>query len=210
VTADFENKVFEMARYFLLLPIAAYMMVGSPALADVTVQITGTLAQNACTPNLQRSMNHYSGGGSFNGSTVVTLPTVNVSALNQAGKVYGNTILQFVATGCTGNVNSMWVHFTAPNVDSNGRIVPTNGTNRVRFEFFNNSFGGSRIAVGGVAGSQPGTHQGTAVLFSGSHPANSVRVATKNYGVRYYAQWALDNGVAGNVSTPVTANFKYY
>jgi len=184
----------------MVYPFAAW---AQPWKAEVTVNVTGTLLQPACTPNIQRQLVP----GANNTSNTVTLPDVYTDNLNAAGKVYGNVTLQFRASGCTGNVNHMWVHFTtSKNVDSAGRIRPDNGK-QLYFEIRNNNINGSLIKVGGSAGNSPNSSQGTATPFSGSHPENSNRIADKYYGIRYYAGGVV---VAGNYSAPVTANFKYY
>jgi len=174
---------------------------------SINFTLGGKIEAAACTPNIAREMSHASGGGSATANSV-TLPDVVATSLDTAGKVFGNTRIEFKASGCTGNVNHMWVHFTSTNVDSNGRIIPTTGSTEVRFQIFDNSFGGTRIHVGGTGGTQPGANQGTASAFSGSHPANANRVATKYYGFNYYAEAPVTT--IGNVSAQVTANFKYY
>jgi len=58
-----------------------------------------------------------------------------------------------------------------PNVDANGRITPTTGTQNVRFELLNGP-GGAQIVAGGTVArvAAPGTGQGAAAPFSGSNP----------------------------------------
>jgi len=168
---------------------------------DFTVKVG--VSQSACTPNISGQLMP----GSNNTSNLVTLPNVNTMALDAAGKAAGAVTIQFRASGCTGNVNNMWVHFTSANADGNGRIAPSGGGG-LRFEIRDNTTSGSLIRVGGSAGSSPNANQGTAAPFSGSHPANASRVANKNYGVRYYAQAPVLN--PGTYQASVTANFKYY
>jgi len=124
------------------------------------------------------------------------------------GTSAGEAQLHFRATGCTGNVNYMWVHFTSPNVDANGRMIPTSGSNKVRFEIRNNTASGSLVRAGGSAGNMPTSQQGTFAPFSGSHPTNASRVADKYYVIRYYAHQPVSD--AGTVSTTATAHFKYF
>jgi len=174
-----------------------------PWLDEIYINVTGELKEPACTPSLQQELMP----GSDNTSSVVSLHAVNLWQLDEAGKTAGGVTIQFRASGCTGHVNNMWVHFTSANVDSAGRIIP-NGSSQLRFEFRDNDPSGAFIRVNGNAETTPGAEQGTTSAFSGSHPANSNRVATKSYGVRYYAQNPVTQ--AGNYSASVTANFKYY
>jgi len=197
--------------------IAVWMMsawAAYPAMAQhtLTLNVSGNVLDDpysppsppsACTPNIQQELRP----GSYNTANAVTLPNVDVSDLGYAGATWGNVTLQFRASGCTGYVDYMWVHFTSSNVDGNGRIIPNNSS-QLRFEIRNNDVNGSLVRVGGSAGSSPNANQGTAVSFSGSHPANSSRTANKYYGIRYYAQMAVTS--TGNYSATVTANFKYY
>jgi len=168
---------------------------------SITFTVNAKVIQSACTPNIQRQMV---------GGNNVTLPQPETDDLNAEGKVYGNVTLHFRASGCTGNVNNMWVYFTSANVDGNGRIIPNNSSS-LRFEIRNNNVNGNLVRVGSngsSTGSSPTSTQGTAVSFSGSGPlTNPNRVADKYYGIRYYAQAAVP---AGDYSATVTANFKYY
>jgi len=176
----------------VMCPFAAW------AQHEVFVNINGELKQPACTPNLQ---------GQMVSGNAVSLPDVYTDDLNAQNKVYGNVTLHFRASGCTGNVNNMWVHFTSANVDGNGRIIPNNSSS-LRFEILNDNVNGTLIRVGGSAANSPNSNQGTAVLFSGADPlTNPDRVADKYYGIRYYAQAAVP---ARDYSASVTANFKYY
>jgi len=181
-----------------------------PALAQhtLTLNVSGYVDDYtpppppACTPNIPSG----SHTRQLVGGNTVNLQAVDITALNVAGKTAGDMTIQFRATGCTGStINNMWVHFTSANVDGNGRIIPS-GNNKVRFEIRNNNTSGTLIKVGGSAGSQPNSDQGTAAAFSGAY-TNS-RSADKFYGLRYYAHEAVDT--PGSVSASVTANFKYY
>jgi len=168
---------------------------------SISFTVSGKVKQSACTPNIQRQMM---------GGNNVSLPQVETDFLKAAGSVYGNVDLHFRASGCTGNVNNMWVYFTSANVDGNGRIIPNNSSS-LRFEIRNNNVSGNLVRVGSngsSTGSSPTSTQGTAVSFSGSNPlTNPNRVADKYYVIRYYAQAAVP---AGDYSATVTANFKYY
>jgi len=190
---------------FMLLMICALVMsalVSPQALAQLSFTVGGAVVQSACTPNIPSG----SHSRQLIGGNTVTMPTVDLSDLNVAGKTAGGMTIQFRATGCTGSsINNMWVHFTSANVDGNGRIIPT-GNSKVRFEIRNDNNSGTLVKVGGSAGDQPNSDQGTAASFSGSH--TSSRSANKYYGVRYFAHEAVET--PGGVSASVTANFKYY
>jgi len=200
-------------RCFFFIPaLMMSALAAHPVMAQhtLTLNVSGNVMDDpppqpppACTPNIQRELRP----GSYNTASAVTLPNVDTSNLSFAGATWGNVTLQFRASGCTGYVDNMWVHFTSANVDSNGRIIPNNSS-QLRFEIRNNDVNGSLIRVGGSAGSTPNANQGTMASFSGSHPANSSRTANKYYGIRYYAQTAVTS--TGTYSATVTANFKYY
>jgi len=186
----------------VLLP-ALLCALASPSLwaQSITVNVSGSVVQPACTPNIQQGLVP---GGAVSGNTV-TLPPVFTTALSSPGQTAGHTQITFRAYGCTGNVNNMWVHFTSNSVVS-GRIVSSNP--QVHFLVRNNNSSGAQVWVGGYAGNAPNANQGTAVPFSGSYPTNSYREANKSYNISYYAQSQVTN--AGTFSASVTATFKYY
>jgi len=146
-------------------------------------------------------------GGSITGNTL-TLPDAFINDLDAAGKFSGETAFSFELTGCTTatGINNMWVHFSGPNVDGNGRLSPTSGTSNVRFELLNGP-GGAVIVAGGTASGAPGTGQGTSATFTGTNPS---RAASKTYAVRYYANQALALTDVGAVSSAVTYNVQYH
>jgi len=188
------------SRYFRSLLALACALTSIPAPAQtINVSVSGSLQQSACTPNLV---------GSLAGGNIITLGNVKTTDLDVAGKSAGEVELHFRAIGCTGNVNYLWVHFTSPNVDANGRMIPTSGTSKVRFEIRDHTASGSLVRAGGSAGNAPTPNQGTVAPFSGSHPADSSREANKYYVVRYYAHEPVSD--AGTVFTTATAHFKYY
>jgi len=187
-------------RYFHFLWALACALGSSPVLAQtVNVSVSGSLQQSACTPNLV---------GSLVGGNTVTLAPVTTTDLAVQGTSAGEAQLHFRATGCSGNVNYLWVHFTSPNVDANGRMIPVSGSNKVRFEIRDHTASGSLVRAGGSAGNAPTPQQGTVAPFSGSHPADSSREANKYYVVRYYAHEPVTD--AGTVFTTATAHFKYF
>jgi len=204
-------------RWFVsMLALMTSLWAACPLMAQhtLTLNVSGEVMSDpppppppACTPNIPSGSHtrQLVPGGSVIGN-VVTLPKVTLDKLNAALKTAGDITITFRATGCTGSsINNMWVHFTSANVDSNGRIIPS-GNNQVRFEIRNNNTSGTLVRVGGSAGNQPNSNQGTAAPFSGSY-TNS-RSADKSYGVRYYAHEAVTGPAV--VSASVTANFKYY
>jgi len=181
------------------------LVAGAPALAQqtITVNVTGKLKESACLPDIVPKLENQGGVTNHN---LLELEKIKAHQLDGYGKTAGDTQILLRASGCTGDVNFMWVHFTSPNVDDDGRIIPS-GSNALRFEIRNNDTSGSFIRVGGSATDYPGAQQGSVTAFSGSHPTNSNRVANKHYGVRYYAIAPVP---AGTYVAAVTAHFKYY
>jgi len=158
-------------------------------------------AEPPCTPDIRH--HEY-----IDKSGAIKLDTINISDLSVAGSVAGDTWVTFGAFGCTGfDVNHMWVYFTSPFVDSDGRVIP-HGHSQVRFEIVDDD-SGNRIKVGqGGGGVSPDVPtQGTAATFSGSVLSNQ-RTAEKTYVIRYYAQQPVT--VGGYPSAAMTANFRYY
>jgi len=194
--------------FLLLSALSGGLLSASLCAQSITVNITGQLNQPACTPSLSTQLLP---GTGISGNTV-SLPEVLNNVFTSSNRNAGYRQVVFRASGCTGSsVNNMWVHFTGSSVDSNGRIVPGGGSNvdQMRFEIRNNSASGALVRVGGTAGSTPNANQGTAASFSGSHPANSNRIADKTYYIGYYAE-TLPVTYAGQLSATITANFKYY
>jgi len=186
----------------LLWPLLMAALTGAEVLAQDVFTVEGKVKQSACTPNLQQQLVP----GTDNTANTVSLPKVSNHLLKTQGQRAGYTDITFRASGCSGNHNNMWVHFTSSNsVDGNGRIIPS-GTDKVRFEFRNNNASGSLVRVGGSAGNAPDSNQGTTVPFSGSQ-TDSNRVANKTYNIHYYAHEGVN--YSGSVSASVTANFKY-
>jgi|GEM_PF-2583092 len=175
---------------------------------ELTVDVEGNLEYPTCTPNLQRKLVPVSGVVTSNS---VKLPDIYTNDLMSTGTKTGVTVT-FQASGCTGNQNHMWVHFTSASVDA-GRIVPkigntSTGSSTLRFEIRDNNTSGALITVGGSASAQPNSNQGTATPFSGSYPADHNRTANKSYGISYYVK---SSGTPANTyKAQVTANFKYY
>jgi len=174
----------------------ATVCASSPALAQtVNFTITGTIEDVACTPTL--------GGTGVSGNTV-TLPTVNLTALDAAGKTAGDRPITFTLANCGMSTasNNMWVYFNSGNVAA-GRMVSSNS--QVHFEIRNDTAGGTLVQAGGTAGNQPTANQGTAAPFTGTFPN---RGASKTYVLRYYASQPVTQ--AGTVSAQATYTVKYY
>jgi len=189
-----------------LLALASCAAISTSALAQSTgtLNIEGYISPVSCTPSLS--------GSGLSGNTL-KLPDAFVDELDTAGKTTGETPFTFSWSGCTTSlgVNNVWVHFHGTNIDGAGRLTPTSGSGKVRFELLNGS-GGTPIVAGGTAGNvAPNASQGTAAAFDPPAPATTNRSASKTYAVRYYADQAL-NALAdmGTVTTTVTYTAKYY
>jgi len=185
--------------------LLGFLMASHPVLAqqNFTVTFKGKLKQSTCTPNIQRELVP----SSYVSGNTVDFGWVSTDQLNAAGAIAASGRVTFRASGCTGNINNMWIYFSSANVDA-GRIVPNNSS-QLRFEIRNGSSSGDLVWVNwGGSNTQPDAWQGTAEPFSGSHPTDSHRVATKRYQIRVYAKQAVT--VAQTYSATVTANFKYY
>jgi len=130
-----------------LLALAASAAFSTCALAQSqpsgTVNFEGSILDVTCTPTL--------GGPSTSGQTV-TLPSVPVSDLATAASVTGETEFEFNMTDCVINPTStqVWFHFGGSNVNSNGRLATTSGTNKVSFQLLDGP-GGAAITAGGTA-----------------------------------------------------------
>jgi len=182
----------------LSLAICAAASTSAFAQSTGTIEVKGFISPVSCTPNLT--------GGKIGGNTL-TLDEVVLTDLNASGAFAKETTFAFEASNCsTVGVDNMWVHFSGPNVDTNGRIRPTIGTQNVRFELLNGS-GGSQIIAGGTASGAPGAGQGTSAPFSGSNPSRS---ATKTYAIRYRAEQALGAADIGEVASSITYNVLYH
>jgi len=185
-----------------LLALASCAALSTSAMAQSTgtIELKGFISPVSCTPKLS--------GGSIQGNTL-SLPDAVLTDLNANGAFTGQTEFKFEATGCTTvGVDNMWVHFSGTNVDGNGRIRPTTGTQNVRFELLNGPGGAAIVAGGPVPGVvAPGANQGTAAAFSGSNPN---RTASKTYAVRYRAEQALAAADVGAVTSSVTYNVIYH
>jgi len=182
----------------LSLAVCAACSTAAFAQHSGTLTVNGNITDVSCTPTLT--------GGAISGSTL-TLPNALVSQLATAAATANETPFSFELTGCTtsGGINNLWVHFSGANVDSNGRLKPTSGSNNVRFELRD---GANMVVAGGTAGGAgPGTGQGTGAAFTGSNP---FRAASKSYAVRYYAESGLTTADTGTVQSSVTYNIYYY
>jgi len=171
------------------------------ACAQVNFTINGEIKDVTCTPTLT--------GSGYSGTTL-TLPSVDLADLDAPGKTAGESTINFAFSNCAMSINksNMWVHFTSPQVDGAGRIIPTTGTVLVRFEIRDvTSTGamGNPVRANGTAGTHPTSGQGTPAALTGSYPSRSV---SKSYIVRYYANQAVTQ--AGTVSASATYTVKYY
>jgi len=197
----------KMKHALSLLALASCAAVSTSAMAQSSGDLTikGFISPVSCTPTLS--------GSGINGNTL-TLPDAFIEDLDTAGKTTGETPFTFAWDGCTTSlgVNNVWVHFHGANVDANGRLTPTTGSNKVRFELLNDGTGGTVITAGGTASNAaPNAAQGTAAAFSPPAPATTNRAASKTYAVRYYAAQAMSAlADVGPVSTTVTYTAKYY
>jgi len=184
---------------FLLAVICA--LVSLSASAQVTFTISGEIQETVCTPTLTGSK--YSGN-------ILKLDPVQLDALDLANKTAGDTTVTFSVSNCgiSAANTHMWVYFTSPQMDG-GRIKPTVGPatllNQVRFEIRDNTSTGALVQVGGPNGTSPTSNQGTGQQLTGTYP---LRVASKNYVIRYYAKEKVT--IAGEVSSPVTYTVKFY
>jgi len=190
-----------------LLALASCAAISTSALAQSstgTLNINGFISPVSCTPVLS--------GGAISGNTL-TLPDAFIDALN-TNTTAGETPFTFELTNCDTSlgVNNVWAHFSGPNIDGNGRITPTTGSNNIRFELINGP-GGSPIVAGGAVPSglaQPTAAQGTSAPFNPPAPATTNRSATKTYAVRYYRQNTLTAADIGAVTSAVTYNMVYH
>jgi len=186
---------------YQLLLAGACAAISAQALAQVNFTIEGEIKDVTCTPTLTGSK--YSG-------TTLKLDPVDLADLDTAGKTAGDTTINFAFNNCAMSTNNsnMWVHFTSATVDGAGRIIPSSGTGWVRFEVRDVTSGGTMgnlVQVGGTAGTQPTSGQGTAAPFTGSYPSRSV---SKSYIVRYYAKAQVTQ--AGDLTAQMTYTVRYH
>jgi len=190
-----------------LLALASCAALTTSALAQSsgTLNINGSISPVSCTPVLS--------GANLNGNTL-TLPDAHIDVLNTS-QTAGDTAFTFDWAGCTTSlgVNNAWVHFGAggSNIDGTGRIVPTAGSQNIRFEL-TNGLGGTPIAAGGPVTTgllNPTAAQGTSAAFSGAQ-TDTNRAASKTYAVRYYRQNTLVAADIGPVSSTVAYTVKYH
>jgi len=123
-----------------LLSLAACAAMSTSALAQSsgTLNINGFISPTSCTPSLT--------GANTSGNTL-TLDDVVLTDLNAAGAFAKQTEFTFSVDGCSATgIDNMWVYFSGPNVDANGRIKPTIGTQNVRFELLDGP-GGAQIVA---------------------------------------------------------------
>jgi len=186
-----------------LLSLATCAAISTSAFAQSgTLLINGSISPVSCTPTIS--------GPNVSGNTV-TLQPAFINDYSIGGATGGAQEFTFLWDGCSiAGVTNVWVHFGAggTNVDGNGRIMPTSGSQNMRFELLNDGASGTPIVAGGNAGAQPNASQGSAVAFTGGPNPNWT--ATKTYAVRYYAQNALTIADAGAVASSVTYNVQYY
>jgi len=93
-----------MIRLPTLLSLALCLASPSTLAQTVNFTITGTIEDVACTPTLT--------GSGVSGNTV-TLPTVNLTALDTTGKTAGDTSITFALANCgmSTATNNMWGAF---------------------------------------------------------------------------------------------------
>jgi len=198
-----EETIMKLKTALSLLTLACCAAISTSALAQSTgtLNIQGNISPVSCTPQLT--------GGAISGNTL-TLPDAYIDNYTAAGSFGGETPFAFEWSGCqvSAGINNVWVHFGSDgvNIDANGRIVPTVGSQNMRFEMLNGS-GGAVITAGGAAAAQPTATQGTSAQFTGTNPNQT---ATKQYAVRYYSTQALAIADAGPVQSAVTYNVRYY
>jgi len=185
-----------------LLALASCAAISTSALAQSTgsINIKGNITPVSCSPSISGGTSPYT----------VTLPDANIGQFSSAGATASPVAFTFEWSGCTtGAITSAWVHFGngGTNVDTDGLIIPTAGTNKMRFELLD-GLTGPRVRAGGTAGSTgPGVNQGTAATFTGADPS---KTATKTYAVRYYATQALTTADAAPIESSITYNAYYY
>jgi len=186
----------------LALAVCAAASTSALAQSSGTLNINGNISPVSCTPQLT--------GGAISGNTL-TLPDAFIDDYAATGDTGGQTSFSFQLNGCTtsGGINNVWVHFSGANIDGNGRVTPTTGTNNIRFELVDLPTGNA-IVAGGAAGAAPGAGQGTSAPFNPGPPATTNRSATKTYAVRYYAVNPLGIADVGAVTSSVTYNVRYH
>jgi len=186
-----------------LLALASCAAISTSALAQDTgtIQINGSISPVSCTPTLSGAT--LTGGA---GNYTLALAPAVVEQYNFPGATGGDSAFQFDWAACSvsAGISNVWVHFDAATVDGNGRIVPSAGSQKMRFELLD---GNNPITAGGPVGTGPGAGQGSGAAFSGANPNQS---ASKTYSVRYYANSALAVADAGAVSASVTYTAYYY
>jgi len=186
-----------------VLSLASCAAISTSAMAQSgTLLINGSISPVSCTPVIT--------GPNVNGNTI-TLQPAFINDYATVGSTGGAEAFTFEWSGCSiAGVTNVWVHFGAggANVDGNGRIVPTTGSQNMRFELLNDGTSGTPIVAGGTAGAQPNASQGSAVAFTGGPNPNWT--ASKTYAVRYYANQPLTIADAGAVESSVTYNVQYY
>jgi len=182
-----------------LLSLAICAAASTSALAQTgTIDISGNITSTGCVPSLS---------GSVTGTTV-NLDSVSITSMT-GGVGVGEKPFTFDFTGCDviPSTTQVWVHFSGANVDGNGRITPTAGSNNVRFQL-KDGLGGAVIVAGGAvpSGGAPGAGQGASVGFTGVNPNME---AHKTYAVEYWSAAALTSSDAGAVSSSVTYTVVY-
>jgi len=200
-----EEIMMKVKHALSLLSLATCAAFSSAVFAQAsgTVNFNGRILDVTCTPTL--------GGPSTVGDTV-TLPPATIADLDTAGDVFGETEFTFEMTGCDvhPSTTQVWFHFGGANVDANGRLNPTSGTSKVRFELRDGLGSTTQIVAGGTApgpNTAPGAGQGSSVGFTGINPNMD---ASKAYAVQYYAETGLVAGDGGNVTSSAVWTSVFY
>jgi len=102
------------SAFFRSLLACACVLASAAVMAQLAnVTIEGEIQEASCTPQLT--------GTGVSGNTI-TLPAVQMTDLNAAGKTAGDTIITFALSDCGMSTakNNMWVSFYSSDVDGLG------------------------------------------------------------------------------------------
>lgn len=178
-----------------------------PAMAvDGTITFNGEITDTTCT---------ITGGGSATGmgNITVTLPTVSVAALQNAGSTAGDSPFQLILGGganCTnGKTASLWVETSqTPALDSATGALRNTGGSAAEVE----------VRVVNPANNQPinlsinnVVTNGASVVSGSNQPAATIsgNTATLNYLAQYLNPTTAGAVTAGTVSTYLTYSMQY-
>jgi len=179
-----------MNKIKLVLAILGVTVASSAFAVDGTINFSGLLVSGTCSPTVT------GGGATASASPTITLPTVNVSALNAATLTAGNTAFSIALNGGTGTdgciqggkTGTPYFEPELAKINANGRVTNTGPAKNVDIQILTDTQQVIDLSKDSVTQVTP-----TGKVATNNH--------TYNYFARYYATGATEAGaVAGSVS----------